>query len=126
MRKTNIFFKNNDLYFKWWFELINTINHLRNICSITNLINNNEKSIISYKAFTNHLYNYNFFRRIDQRNKYQIIKFNTNYKKFDDYKISNVLINYKNEHIYRVIIETKKFKKCFNVEWYDNFNKTSF
>ena len=126
MRKTNIFFKNNNLYFKWWFELINVINYLWNICSITNLINNNKKSIISYKTFINYSYNYNFFRCIDQKNEYQIIKFNINYKKFDDYKISNVLINYKNEYIYRIIIETKKFKKCFNVEWYDNFNKTSF
>ena len=116
MRKTNIFFKNNNLYFKWWFELINTINYLRNIYSITSLINNNKKSIILYKTFINYLYNYNFFRRIDQKNEYQIIKFNTNYKKFDNYKISNVLINYKNEHIYQIIIETKKFKKCFNVK----------
>ena len=94
----------------------NAINHLQNICSITNLINNNKKLITLYKAFINYSYNYNFFRRINQKNEYQIIKFNTNYKKFDDYKILNVLINYKNEHIYRIIIETKKFKKCFNVE----------
>ena len=126
MRKANFFFKNNDLHFKWWFELINAINHLRNICSITNLINSNKKSIILYKVFIDYSYNYNFFRRIDQRNEYQIIKFNTSYKKFDDHKILSVLINYKNEHIYQVIIESKKFKKCFNVEWYNSFNKTSF
>ena len=80
------------------------------------LINNNKKLIILYKTFIDYLYNYNFFRRINQKNKYQIIKFNTNYKKFDDYKISNVLMNYKNEYIYKIIIETKKLKRCFNVE----------
>ena len=126
IRKTNIFFKNNDLHFKWWLELINAVNHLRNICSVKNLINNNKKSITSYETFTNHSYNYNFFRRINQKDEYQIIKFSTSYKKFDDYKVSNVLINYKNEHIYRVIIKAKKFKRCFNVEWYDSFSKMSF
>ena len=125
MRKTNTFFKNNNLHFKWWYELINVINHLRNICSITNLINNNKKSIISYETFIDHLYNYNTLRKIDQK-KYQIIKSSTSYKKFDDHKISNVLINYESKHIYKIIIETKKLKRCFNVEWYDNFNKTLF
>ena len=45
----------------------------------------------------------------------------TGYKKLDDHRAFGVLINYEGEHIYRIIIEKDKIKRCFNVEWYDNF-----
>ena len=56
------------------------------------------------------------FRRIDQKNEYQIIKSVINYKKFDDYKTFDVLINYEKKHIYKIIIEKNKIKRCFNVK----------
>ena len=40
----------------------------------------------------------------------------TDYKKFDNYKTLDVLINYKKEHIYKIITEKSKIKRCFNVK----------
>ena len=75
--------------------MIYTINYFRKICFVIDFINNNNKFVISFQAFIERFYNYQTFRRIDQKNKYQIIKSTTSYKKFDDYKTSNVLIDYK-------------------------------
>ena len=120
MRKVNTFLKNNNLAVKWWFELIHAVNYFRNIYFVTDFINDNGKLVISFQAFIERFYNYQTFRRIDQKSKYQIIKSATSYKKFDDYKASNVLIDYEKKHIYRIITEKDKIKRCFNVEWYNN------
>ena len=125
MRKANIFLKDNDIVLKWWPELVHAANHLRNICFVTGLIDSNGKPITSFHVSTGRSYDYHTFRRIGQRDEYQVIKPAIGYKKFDDHKASGVLISYEKEHIYRIIIEKSKIKRCFNVKWYNNLTARS-
>ena len=48
MRKINTFLKNSKLLIKWWFELVNAVNHIRKILIFIFVINDNDKSIFSY------------------------------------------------------------------------------
>ena len=79
-------------------------------------IDNNNKFITFFQVSIERLYNYNTFCCIDQKNEYQVFKSQTNYRKFNNYKASNVLINYKEKHIYKIIIEKNKIKQYFNVK----------
>ena len=48
MRKINTFLKNSKLLIKWWFELVNAVNHIRKILIFIFVINDNDKSIFFY------------------------------------------------------------------------------
>ena len=88
----------------------------RNIFLVIEFIDKKNEFIILYEIFTNRFFNYNFLKRIDQRDEYQIIKFLIDYRKFVDYRAFDIFVNYKNEHIYRMIIEKNEIKRIFNVE----------
>ena len=88
----------------------------RNIFFVIEFIDKKNEFIIFYEIFTNYFFNYNFLKRIDQRDEYQIIKFSIDYKKFVDYRALDIFVNYENEHIYRMIIEKNEIKRIFNVE----------
>ena len=120
MRKANIFLKDNDIAVKWWPELVHAVNHFRNICFVTGLIDSNGKPITSFHALTERPYEYNTLRRIGQKGKYQVSKSSTGYKKLDNHRAPGVLIGYEKEHIYKIITEKGKIKRCSNVKWYNN------
>ena len=105
---------------KYWSKLLNIVNLYRNIFLVIDFTIEKNEFIIFYEFFTNYFFNYNFLKRIDQRNEYQIIKFSIDYKKFIDYQVFNIFMNYENEHIYRIIIEKNEIKRIFNVEWQNN------
>ena len=88
----------------------------RNIFFVIEFIDEKNEFIIFYEIFTNYFFNYNFLKRIDQRDEYQIIKFSIDYKKFVDYRAFDIFVNYENEYIYRIIIEKNEIKRIFNVE----------
>ena len=96
--------------------MLNIVNLYRNIFLVIDFTNEKNEFIIFYESFTNYFFNYNFLRRINQRDEYQIIKFLIDYKKFIDYRALDIFVNYKNEHIYRMIIEKNEIKRIFNVE----------
>ena len=100
--------------------MLNIVNLYRNIFFVIDFIDEKNEFIIFYEFFTNYFFNYNFFKRIDQRDEYQIMKFLTSYKKFVDYQALDIFVNYKNEYIYRMIIEKNEIKRIFNVEWQNN------
>ena len=120
MRKANTFLKDNELAVKWWPELVHAASHLRNIRPVTGLIDSNGKPITPFQASTGRPYDYNTLRRIGQRGEYQVTKPATGYKKFDHHRVPGVLVGYEGEHIYRIITEKGKIKRCSNAEWYDN------
>ena len=115
MRKINIMLKNTDLPKKWWSKIIIIINLYRNISSVVGLKNKINRFIIFFKIFTNHMYNYNHIRRINQLNKALNIKLNTGWKKLIDHIKSMILINYEEKHIYRIIDWNNKIRWIFNV-----------
>ena len=88
----------------------------RNIFLVIDFIDKKNESIIFYEFFTYYFFNYNFFKRINQRDEYQIIKLLIDYKKFVDHRVLDIFVNYENEYIYRMIIEKNKIKRIFNVE----------
>ena len=120
MRKINTFLKNSELFIKWWFELINSVNHIRNALIFISVTDDVDKSISSYQKFIDHVYFIERFRRIDQEGEYLMIKFNTEWKKFQDHRQREILIEYDEESIYRMIIISSNIYRFFNVEWLDN------
>ena len=76
---------------------------MRLIFLVIDLINDKNENNIFYEISFEYIFNYNIFRYIDQKNEYQIIKSSIKYKKFVNYRERDVLINYENEYIYRLI-----------------------
>ena len=120
MRKINTFLKNFELLIKWWLELINFVNHIRNVLIFISVTDDVDKSISSYQKSIDHVYLIERFRRIDQERKYLMIKLNTEWKKFQDHRQREILIKYDEKNIYRMIIISNNIYRFFNVEWLDN------
>ena len=120
IRKINFILKNFNINIKYWSKLLNIVNLYRNIFLVIDFTIEKNEFIIFYEFFTNYFFNYNLFQRIDQRDEYWIIKLSIDYKKFVDYRIFNIFVNYENEYIYRMIIEKNEIKRIFNVEWQNN------
>ena len=115
MRKINIMLKNVDLSKKWWLKVIIIVNLYRNISSIADLKNKINWFITFFEIFTNHMYNYNHIRRVNQLNEILNIKFSTDWKKLIDHIKSMILIDYEEEHIYQMIDWNNKIKRMFSV-----------
>ena len=120
MRKANTFLKDNNIAIKWWPELVFAANHLRNVCPVTGLVDKSGKPITPFEASTGRPYDYNTLRRIGQLGEYQVTKPQTGYTKFATHRAPGMLVGYEGEHIYRVITQDGKIKRCSNVEWHDN------
>ena len=120
MRKISTFLKNFELFIKWWFELINSVNHIRNALIFIFVIDDVDKSISFYQKFIDHVYFIERFRRIDQEREYLMIKFNTEWKKFQNHRQREILIEYDEKSIYRMIIISSNIYRFFNVKWLNN------
>ena len=114
LRKTNTMLKDANLNFKWWSKLIVTINLYRNISLVF------DRLVISFEVFIEHFYNYNHLRRIEQKDKTLNIKFFTSWKKFNVRIRSMILIDYNDEHIYRIIDVKSDIHRVFSVNWLRN------
>ena len=79
-----------------------------------------DRLIISFEVFIEHFYNYNHLRRIEQRDEVLNIKLFTNWKKFNARIKSMILIDYDDEHIYRIIDVKSDIHRVFNVNWLRN------
>ena len=115
MQKINIILKNVDLPKKWWLKIIIIVNFYCNISSIVDLKNKINQFIIFFEIFTNYMYNYNYFRQVNQLNEILNIKFNTNWKKLIDHIKLMILIDYEKEHIYQMIDWSNKIRRMFNM-----------
>ena len=113
-RNTNTMLKDADLDLKWWSELIATINLYRNISLVFDRI------VISFEVFIEYFYNYDHLYRIEQRGEALNIKFFTSWKKFNDRIRSMILVDYDNEHIYRMIDVKSDIHRVFSVNWLEN------
>ena len=114
LRKTNTMLKDADLDLKWWSKLIATINLYRNISLVFDRI------VTSFEVSIEHFYNYSHLRRIEQRGEALNIKFFTSWKKFNDRIKSMILVDYDDEHIYRMIDVKNDIHRVFSVNWFDN------
>jgi hypothetical protein len=116
----NIMFKNVDLNNKWWIEIINTINYFRNRFSIIN------KSIIFYKIYTKKNSFLAHLRRIETTRYVMKRKSITKWKKFIFKSFFVVLINYEENHIYRMLRFNEIIYHVSSVIWIKKKRENSF
>jgi hypothetical protein len=116
----NIMLKNVDLNDKWWIELIKTISYFRNRFSMTN------KSIISYeidtkkKSFLAHL------RRIETTSYAMKRKSVTKCKKLVLKSFFAVLVEYEENHIYRMLRFNEIIYRVSFIIWIKKKREESF
>jgi hypothetical protein len=107
----NIMFKNIDLNDKWLIELIKTINYFRNRFSMI------DKLIIFYKVDTKRKFFFAYFRRIEIFDYAMKRKSITKWKKLISRSFSIVLVNYEENHIYRMLRFNEIIYRVSSVIW---------
>jgi hypothetical protein len=120
MSMINIMLKNVDLNDKWWIELIKTINYLRNRFSVTN------KSITFYEIDTKRKSSFAHLRRIEITNYAMKRKSITKWKKLALRSFSTVLVEYENNHIYRMLRLNEIIYRVSSVIWIKKKREESF
>jgi hypothetical protein len=103
--------KNVNLSNKWWIQIRQTINYLRNRFSVTN------RSIISYKIFINSKLFLNYLKRVEIKDLIMIRKSSTKWQKLQNQAFKITLFNYEKNHIYRMLISKNKVYRVQNVIW---------
>ena len=126
MRKASTFHKDSQLPLKWWPELLNAANHIRNALASTSVTNDKGQPISPFEASTGHPYPIENFRRIGQTGEYLVTKPNTGWTKWKDRRESGVLVGYDGEKIYRMITKEGSIYRSSNVEWRGNKRPRSF
>jgi hypothetical protein len=97
MLMINIMLKNVDLNDKWWMKLIKIINYLRNRFSMI------DRSINFYEVDTKKKFSFVHFRRIERIDYAMKRKSITKWKKLISRSFSIVLVEYEENHIYRML-----------------------
>jgi hypothetical protein len=97
MSMTNIMLKNVDLNDKWWIELIKTINYLRNRFSMI------DRFVILYEVDTERKSFFAHLRQIETTSYVMKRKSITRWKKLAFRSFSVVLVDYEEDHIYRML-----------------------
>jgi hypothetical protein len=120
MSMINIMLKNVDLNDKWWIELIKTINYFRNRFSMTN------RSITSFEIDTRWKFFLAHLRRIETTSYVMKRKSVTRWKKLVLRSFSVVLVNYEENHIYRMLRLNEIIYRVSFVIWIKKKREESF
>jgi hypothetical protein len=120
MSMISIMLKNVDLNDKWWIEIIKTINYFRNRFSMTN------KLIILYEINTKRKSFFAHLRWIETTNYVMKRKSITKWKKFVFKSFFVVLINYEENHIYRMLRLNEIIYRVSSVIWIKKKREKSF
>jgi hypothetical protein len=120
MSMINIMLKNVDLNDKWWIELIKTINYFKNRSSMI------DRSIISYEADTKRKFFLAHLRRIETIDYAMKRKSITRWKKLISRSFSIVLVEYEEDHIYRMLRFNEIIYRVSSVIWIKKKREESF
>ncbi len=120
MSMISIMLKNVDLNDKWWTELIKTINYFRNRSSMI------DKSIILYEVDTKKKFFLIHLRRIETIDYAMKRKSITKWKKLISRSFSIVLVEYEENHIYRMLRLNEIIYRVSFVIWIKKKREESF
>ncbi len=120
MSMISIMLKNVDLNDKWWIELVKTVNYLRNRSSMTN------RSIIPFEVDTRRKFSFAHLRRIETTNYVMKRKSVTRWKKLVLRSFSVVLVDYEEDHIYRMLRLNETIYRVSSVIWTKKKREESF
>ena len=107
----NIIIEDINLNWEYWFELIFTTNYLRNRNSIQIRKFSFYKLNIERKPHLIHI------KRIDIKDFVIVKRFITEWKKDQARVKKEILINYVNDYIYRMLLPNDRIMKAFKVIW---------
>jgi hypothetical protein len=120
MSMINIMLKNVDLDDKWWIELIKTINYFRNRSSMI------DRSITFYEINTKRKLFLIHLRRIETIDYAMKRKSITKWKKLISRSFSIVLVEYEENHIYRMLRFNEIIYRASSVIWIKKKREESF
>ena len=116
----NIIIKNIDLNWKYWSELIFAINYLRNRNSIQ------IRKFSFYELNIERKFRLIHIKRINIENFIIVKRFIIEWKKSQARVKKGILINYINNHIYRILLSNDRIMKVFKVIWCQKKNGSFF